>query len=66
MMEAKMRRGERELPTVSQSSGELRCVCGCLLARVLEEVTAGTLELKCRRCKRLVTVGRGGLQHYPI
>jgi hypothetical protein len=29
-------------------SGELRCGCGSLLARVVGDV----VELKCRRCKR--------------
>ena len=31
---------------------ELRCGCGSLMARL----TADGLELKCRRCKRLVVV----------
>lgn len=33
---------------------EVRCACGSLLARL----TAAGLELKCRRCKRLVVVPR--------
>lgn len=31
------------------SKEELRCLCGSLIARMLEE----GLELKCKRCKRL-------------
>lgn len=31
---------------------ELRCHCGSLMARV----TSAGLELKCRRCKRVVVV----------
>lgn len=33
-------------------SRESRCVCGSLLARI----TAEGVELKCRRCKRIVVV----------
>ena len=36
----------------SHDSAELRCGCGCLLARFL----ADEIELKCRRCKRMVIV----------
>ena len=32
--------------------GELRCACGSLMARL----TPAGLELKCRRCKRVVLV----------
>ncbi|MBM4243310.1 MAG: hypothetical protein FJ148_05765 [Deltaproteobacteria bacterium] len=32
--------------------GEHRCVCGSLLARLRQE----GVELKCRRCKRVVVV----------
>jgi hypothetical protein len=32
--------------------GELRCGCGSLLARVVQN----TVELKCRRCKRTWTI----------
>jgi hypothetical protein len=32
--------------------GLLRCACGSLLARYV----AGRIELKCRRCKRTVTI----------
>lgn len=31
---------------------ELRCLCGSLIARLVE----GGVELRCRRCKRLVVV----------
>ena len=43
-----MKDGPREQPT----EGEVRCGCGSLMARL----TRGGLELKCRRCKRLVVV----------
>ena len=36
-----------------RSDAELRCHCGSLMARV----TARGIELKCRRCKRVVVVG---------
>ena len=32
--------------------GDCRCLCGSLLARVVE----GGVELKCRRCKRTLLV----------
>ncbi len=35
-----------------QSSDEVRCHCGSLMARVTEH----GIELKCRRCKRVVLV----------
>ena len=35
-----------------QPTGDCRCLCGSLLARVV----AGGVELKCRRCKRTVVV----------
>jgi len=38
--------------TVLSPPEDLRCACGSLLARF----EAGVLELKCRRCKRLVRV----------
>jgi phage FluMu protein Com len=34
---------------------ELRCGCGCLLARWVP----GGVELKCRRCKRVVVLRVG-------
>lgn len=33
----------------TNSSASVRCLCGCLLARLV----AGGVELKCRRCKRI-------------
>jgi hypothetical protein len=33
-------------------SGDVRCGCGSLLARVV----AGSVELKCRRCKKTWTI----------
>ncbi len=38
---------------------DLRCHCGSLMARV----TTRGIELKCRRCKRLVLVASGGTRH---
>ena len=37
-----------------QTDHELRCGCGSLMARV----TSAGIELKCRRCKRLVVVSK--------
>ena len=34
------------------SAGDCRCLCGRLLARLVE----GGVELKCRRCKRTLLV----------
>ena len=39
-------------PSAGTTEGELRCDCGCLLARRHGD----RLELKCRRCKRVVGV----------
>ena len=36
----------------TQQGSELRCLCGSLVARLV----AGGVELRCRRCKRLVVV----------
>lgn len=36
------------LRPLARHEPEVRCGCGSLLARVVE----GTVELKCRRCKR--------------
>jgi phage FluMu protein Com len=33
-------------------SADCRCLCGCLLARIV----ASGVELKCRRCKRTLLV----------
>ena len=35
-----------------QQSQETRCECGQLIAKVVE----GGLELKCKRCKRIVVI----------
>jgi len=40
------------------NSAELRCGCGCLVARLLET----GIELKCRRCKRLALIPFDGLK----
>lgn len=45
------RNGPRSTPC-TRASRESRCVCGSLLARL----TAAGVELKCRRCKRIVLV----------
>ena len=37
---------------VSEEREELRCVCNSLLARATEE----GIELRCRRCKRVVII----------
>jgi phage FluMu protein Com len=34
------------------ATGDCRCLCGSLLARLIE----GGVELKCRRCKRTLLV----------
>jgi hypothetical protein len=39
-------------PTSPAGAGEQRCVCGSLLARL----NAEGVELKCRRCKRVVVI----------
>lgn len=36
----------------TDESQEVRCCCGSLLAKLVE----GGVELKCRRCKRIVVV----------
>jgi len=35
-----------------EAAGALRCCCGSLLARLVD----AAVELKCRRCKRVVLV----------
>ena len=45
----------RALPEASRSPTECRCLCGSLLARLVE----GGVELKCRRCKRAHVVPLG-------
>ena len=39
-------------PHESSPSSDCRCVCGSLVARLVE----GGVELKCRRCKRTLVV----------
>jgi hypothetical protein len=39
-------------PGAGAPAAECRCLCGSLLARVVD----GGVELKCRRCKRTVLV----------
>lgn len=40
----------REQATLSRQ--EVRCECGCLVAKLMES----GVELKCRRCKRLAVI----------
>lgn len=49
------RAGDRAAPGAPRAIRETRCACGSLLARL----TAEGVELKCRRCKRLVVVRWG-------
>ena len=39
-------------PATSDAGDCLRCACGSLLARLVEE----GVELKCRRCKRTIVI----------
>jgi len=39
-------------PQATAAADDCRCLCGSLLARVVE----GAVELKCRRCKRTLRV----------
>jgi hypothetical protein len=41
---------------MSHASGDCRCVCGSLVARLV----SGGVELKCRRCKRTLVVPLSG------
>jgi hypothetical protein len=41
-----------EKPDISGTSTECRCLCGSLVARVV----ADGVELKCKRCKRMIIV----------
>ncbi len=38
------------VPTLPSQDHDCRCLCGSLLARLVN----GAVELKCRRCKRTV------------
>jgi phage FluMu protein Com len=51
------RKGTGEQGEASYQRGELRCECGNLLARLTEE----GVELKCRRCKRIVVIPFTGM-----
>jgi hypothetical protein len=45
-----------------REGSELRCECGNLIARLV----AGRVELKCRRCKRTITLAiAGSADPYP-
>jgi hypothetical protein len=48
----------------SEPERDLRCHCGSLMARL----TARGIELKCRRCKRLVVLGTSwvGTEWVPV
>ncbi len=52
-------------PARPRAARDARCACGSLLARL----TAGGVELKCRRCKRIVVMpwkrGRWVALHGP-
>jgi phage FluMu protein Com len=46
-------RPQQEEPLCADgATGDCRCLCGSLLARLVE----GAVELKCRRCKRTLLV----------
>ncbi len=50
-------------PTRPQSSeDDCRCLCGSLLARVID----GHVELKCRRCKRTLRVPIAAAADGPV
>jgi hypothetical protein len=46
----------KDAPRAQRTERDLRCGCGSLMARR----TASGLELKCRRCKRVVVVSLDG------
>ncbi len=53
--EQRARRAQPRAPAEAERSGpaaEVRCHCGSLMARLV----ANRLELKCRRCKRVVVI----------
>ena len=50
-METTKRHFDAEL---SPNQGEIRCECGSLLARLVD----GYIELKCRKCKRVVGIAK--------
>jgi len=42
-------------------SEQVRCLCGQLVARLVEE----GIELKCKRCRRLVTIPLSRIRGMP-
>ena len=52
----KSQRDETQPGSAAAASGDCRCLCGSLLARMVE----GAVELKCRRCKRTLLVPLAG------
>ena len=44
--------GRRQTKNASPDGEELRCECGALLARLVGD----RVELKCRKCKRVVAI----------
>ncbi len=49
-----------EAASAGPEPDECRCLCGSLLARVVD----GEVELKCRRCKRTLRVAIAGAASY--
>ncbi len=45
----------------SMSSDEVRCGCGQLVARWVK----GGIEIKCKRCRRLVTIAFAAIEGMP-
>jgi hypothetical protein len=43
---------ETASPTITRHSEDCRCLCGSLVARIVD----GGVELKCRRCRRMLLV----------
>ncbi len=46
---------------VAVAEKEARCECGQLIAKLL----AGGIELKCKRCKRIVTIPFTAIEGWP-
>lgn len=51
-----MNRRRPSAPAAPTHGDDCRCLCGSLLARLVE----GAVELKCRRCKRTLRVPLAG------
>lgn len=51
-MQPRLHPNRAKIDDASKPSTSLRCCCGSLLARLVED----GVELKCRRCKRRVIV----------